>query len=324
MQKNKIEVNHEWGALKEVIVGIGEDIVIASWCPLITFLEPEFIESTKRNGGSNLADIAPDVAKEVIKEVNGLASLLEERGIIVHRPRLLQDEEKTYLYNLQKGRFLLSPRDPVLVIGNNIIECSLKLPFRRKWRYAIRDILQKAAKEGSANYVAIPPAAPTMDNKGPFLEGGDVLLNGYEIYAGCSGIASNEAGIQWLQKFLGPKYKVHTVRLKPDVLHLDCALALVRPGLALICKEHFVEKLPESLRDWDFIDVTKDEAVRLGANGFIIDEKTIIVDAQHPRIAEELRKKELEVITLPYSNIATFGGAFRCAHHPLRRESKLE
>lgn len=317
-------VHHEWGVLKEVIVGIGQDIVMPEWCPLINFLEPKFIEITREYGGRNLADIEPDTAKEVVKEVNGLASLLEERGIIVHRPRLLQDEEKTYLDNVQKGRALLSPRDPVLVIGNNIIECSIRLPFRRKWRYAIRHILEEAARDGNVNYVAIPPAAPMLDDKGPFLEGGDVLLNGYEIYVGCSGLASNEAGVQWLQNYLGPEYKVQTIRLKPDVLHLDCALALVRPGLALICREHFIDDLPDSLKDWGFIDVTVDEAIRLGANAFVLDGRTDIVDTQHHRIAEELRKRGQEVIELPYDAISTFGGAFRCAHHPLRRDSKLE
>jgi N-dimethylarginine dimethylaminohydrolase len=43
------------------------------------------------------------------------------------------------------------------------------------------------------------PAAST----GPFLEGGDTLLNGHEIYVGMSGCASDMAGIDWLQALLG-------------------------------------------------------------------------------------------------------------------------
>jgi len=61
----------------------------------------------------------------------------------------------------------------------------------------------------------------------------------------------------------------------------------------------------------------------LGANLFVIDKKTCIVDTYHHRIAEELRKRGQEVIEIPYSEVATWGGAFRCSHHPLRRKSKI-
>ena len=44
---------------------------------------------------------------------------------------------------------------------------------------------------------------------GPFLEGGDTLLNGYEIYVGISGCASDLAGADWLQALLGGRYRVH-------------------------------------------------------------------------------------------------------------------
>ena len=42
-----------------------------------------------------------------------------------------------------------------------------------------------------------------------------------------SGCASDMAGIDWLQSLLGPRYRVIPVALKSNVLHLDCALALV-------------------------------------------------------------------------------------------------
>ena len=58
---------------------------------------------------------------------------------------------------------------------------------------------------------------------GPFLEGGDTLLNGSEIYVGISGCASDLAGVDWLQALLGDDYRVIAVAMKSNVLHLDCA-----------------------------------------------------------------------------------------------------
>ncbi|MFH1039448.1 MAG: arginine deiminase family protein [PVC group bacterium] len=325
----RVSVNHEWGSLKEVIVGRGDDFVIPSWSDQVAKLEapPETKEYIKKHGGKKYSEVDPEGSKEIVEQMNGLAGLLESRGIIVHRNRLYTPEEMQYLSDIQKGASLIFMRDPVIVIGNNIIETALQAPVRRKERFSIREILLDAAKDGNARYISMPVASPRFPKEAeydPFLEGGDVLLNGYEIYAGYSGRASNQAGIEWLQQYLGPKYKVHTIKLKPHVLHLDCAMALLRPGLGIICKDRIIGELPESLKDFDFIEVTEEEASKLGANVLVLDEKTVIVDKQLTRIGNELSKKGQEVIEIPYDALANWGGSFRCSHHPLRRDSKLD
>ncbi|MCK4732340.1 MAG: hypothetical protein KAT65_07775 [Methanophagales archaeon] len=324
--KNMIEVNHEWGKLKEVIVGIGEDLVIPGYSESVSFIyDPTYLDLMKEYGGRNAMDVDPETTKEVIEQINGLAKVLEDRGVIVHRThRLTKPEENEYLEDVQKGCMFLYARDPILVIGNNVIETAIKIPMRAKERYAIRPILKERLKSGNANYVAVPAVSPAFGEEGIYLEGGDVLLNGYEIYVGNSGRGSNKAGIEWLQNYLGPKYKVHEIKISQEFEHLDCVLSLPCPGLGVICKEAILSELPESIRDWDFIEVSVAEAKKLGANLFVLDEKTCIVDNQHHRIAEELRQRGQEVIEIPYDKVATWGGGFRCSHHPLRRESKLE
>lgn len=324
----QISVHHEWGALKEVIVGRGEDLIVPSWSDQIEKLEksPGLEEFIKENAGKKFADIDPKSSKKLIEQIDGLAKLLKKKGIIVHRNRLYTPDEVNYLWDVQNGGSLLFPRDPVLVIDNNIIETILQAPARRKERFSIRQILLDAADGSNAKYVSMPVASPRMPNDNetdPFLEGGDVLLNGYEIYVGYSGRASNRTGIEWLKNYLGPKYKVHTIKLRPDVLHLDCAMALLQPKLGLICKERIIGELPELLKDFEFVEVTEEEAKNLGTNVLVLDEKTVIVDEQHQRIAQELREKGVNVITIPYEAVSVWGGAFRCSHHPLRRESKL-
>ena len=51
--------------------------------------------------------------------------------------------------------------------------------------------------ERGARWSSVPLGSPAAVD-GPFLEGGDVLLNGREIYVGMSGCASDMAGIDWL------------------------------------------------------------------------------------------------------------------------------
>jgi N-dimethylarginine dimethylaminohydrolase len=78
-----------------------------------------------------------------------------------------------------------------------------------------------------------------------------------------------------------------------------------------------------SLRDWDAVVVSKDEANLLATNGLILEEGRMIVDADNRRVIEELRKRKVEVTPLPFDGPIGCGGGLRCAHHPLLRDSVL-
>jgi glycine amidinotransferase len=168
----------------------------------------------------------------------------------------------------------------------------------------------------------VVPAAPGDDiAPGTFLEGGDVLLNGDEIYVGISGHASSFEGVRWLQRTLGRKVKVHPVTLADGTLHLDCALSLPRTGLAIACLAALRDGLPGQLGTWDVIDVAVEDAQRLACNGLVLDMNTYVIDRAHAALAEQLRTRGLEVIEIPFHLPALFGGGLRCAHHPLVRSS---
>lgn len=78
-----------------------------------------------------------------------------------------------------------------------------------------------------------------------------------------------------------------------------------------------------SLRDWDKIEVSVDEANALATNGLILEEGRIVIDADNARVTAELRKRKVDVIPLPFDGPIRVGGGMRCAHHPLLRESVL-
>jgi N-dimethylarginine dimethylaminohydrolase len=111
--------------------------------------------------------------------------------------------------------------------------------------------------------------------------------------------------------------------MKSNVLHLDCCLALVKPELLLWCPEKLIDGLPMSLRAWDKIAVSVDEADRLATNGLVLEEGHMIVDSDNRRVIDALRQRRIEVIPLPFDGPIKVGGGLRCAHHPLLRESVL-
>jgi glycine amidinotransferase len=253
--------------------------------------------------------------------VEALAELVAREGVTIHRPERLKGEERTFMAPNGEGAQLY-PRDPMIVVGNHVIDASLRLKCRQRERYGLRSLIQKMAAGRGARWSSVPLGSPGCVD-GPFLEGGDVLLNGFEIYVGMSGCASDMAGIDWLQARLGERYRVIPVALRSNVLHLDCALGLIKPGVLVWCPEKLIDGLPMSLRGWDAIVVSKDEANLLATNGLILEEGRIIVDADNGRVIDQLRERKVDVIPLPFDGPIGCGGGLRCAHHPLLRESVL-
>ncbi len=320
-----VSVHHEWGKLEEVVVGRGDTLRIPGYSKYVDFIyDPQYLDMMKEYGGKDASEVEPELTRKVIEQIDNLAKILEEQGVIVHRPTKLNEQQSNFMDYVEQGRMQLYARDPMLVIGNTVMETALKVPMRAKERFGLRSILRDLWENRGATYASMPIPQPEFPEDGVYIEGGDVLLNGYEIYVGNSDRASSDAGRKWLQEQLGPKYKVITVDLDSQWEHLDCVLALLRPGLGIIYRDGFKDPLPESIRDWDYVEVTLDEAKRLAANALVLDENTCIMDSQHQRIIKELRERGHNVIDIPYDAVAKWGGAFRCSHHPIIRKSTLE
>lgn len=315
-------VHHEWGKLREVVIGISpaEDFIVfheesARW------MTPDVAEFSRENAGRRLIDIDADWALRIERQVDALAELLAREGVAVHRPQRLRGDERTFLAPNGEGAQLFA-RDGVIVVADHVIDASLRLKCRQRERFGLRPIIEGAVQKRGARWSSVPLGSPGCVD-GPFLEGGDTLLNGYEVYVGISGCASDLAGADWLQALLGDRYRVLPVAMKSNVLHLDCCLALVGPGLLIYCPEKLIDGLPTALRDWDKISVSVDEATRLATNGLIIESGRMIVDADNSRVIDELRRRGIDVIPLPFDGPIRLGGGLRCAHHPLLRESVL-
>ncbi len=240
----------------------------------------------------------------------------------------MQPDEERFLENFESDSIQFYPRDPILVVGSTLIEMPLYAPFRRKERFAIRRTIGERISQSNARVVSAPEPLPQNESEqtgygpGPFLEGGDVFVLGRDIYVGNSGIASNKAGIRWLQDCLGEDYTVHEVRLSRKFLHLDCVLCAPRPGLAMVCEEAFLDGLPPFLKGWELIKVSFEDAERkLACNGLVLDESTILIAAELPELANELAKAGQTVVTTPFSAVYWQAVA---SENSIRRSGRLD
>ncbi|WP_020667725.1 dimethylarginine dimethylaminohydrolase family protein [Amycolatopsis nigrescens] len=323
-----IDVADEFGRLREVCVGIFDpDAVLAPVSySLRKYLPAELVRLTEESAGWSLREIEGQERIEAIgRQLDTLAALYAAHGVRVHRPRRLTEFEAGFVV---AGGDPMFARDPLLVIGNRVIETSLMMPSRRKEIFAYRDLLaERLAGDPGASYVAVPHPAPASpdpvipDGAGPFLEGGDVFVLGTDVLVGNSGLASNRAGIEWLDRLLGPAgYRVHEVPLAECWLHLDCVLAVVRPGLAICHRDGLAGRVPDVLAGWDLIDATAEEAHAMGCNTVCLAPNTVVIPQEHGRLIDELRQHRAEVVSgFGFDLVSEFGGGVRCATVPLVR-----
>lgn len=271
--------------------------------------------------GKNYRDVFPERQVRWEKERDELKKVLEKYDVEVLRPRMLTDYEKQV--NKEYGSCNFFARDPFFTIGSSVIEGSLRFFHRRNEILPIRNILVAETTNNNAYYVSVPrpDISEGLDSEqGPFLEGGDILVLGKTVFVGNSGLASNHNGYLWLKSYLSHwGYEVIEVPLCKDVLHLDCALSLVRDGLMIVCEEAFLKGIPEPLRGWDRIPVPYQDIVNLAINGLPVNEETYVLDPQFEYIAEQLCKRNIVVEYIDFRISRSLGGSFRCSTQPLIR-----
>lgn len=255
------------------------------------------------------------------QERENLKAVLENYGVRVLHPRLLTDYEKEA--NRARGSSNFFVRDPFFTIGSSVIEGSLRLMHRRNEVLSVRNILISEAYGANTWYVSVPQADISQgidSDAGPFLEGGDILVLGNIVFVGNSGLASNHNGYLWLKSYLSHwDYQVIEVPLKKDVLHLDCALSLVREGLMIVCEEAFTDGIPQALKGWDRISVPYKDLAHLAVNGLPVNEQVYITDPQFESIANQLQKRNIHLEFVDFKISRSLGGSFRCSTQPLLR-----
>ncbi len=325
MKETDVYVESEFAPLKRVVLAESEFRFPEKGFDDVSerFLTDATIASYSGSAGMEFKDFRPDLQVAWEREKLEFKRVLEKYGVEVLRPRLLTNEEKEA--NECAGFANFFCRDPFFVIGEMMIEANMKLAHRVNEVFPLQDLLQKEAYQNQVCYVGMPNAKRlgTFDEmEGPFLEGGDVLVLGKDVFVGNSGLASNRAGIDWLRNLLTPlNYQVTEIPLHPHILHLDCALSFVRSDLLIICKEAFLKELPEKLASFEKIEVSFSAAEKLITNGLPINESTYVIDSSFKHLGKQLEAKKIHVEYVDYKISRSFGGSFRCTTQPLLRKN---
>lgn len=356
---------NEWDPLEEVIVGSP----LGAYVTDIMNPFEEVSEAMYDNEG-NLAwqavfkrahENTPyplNITLSAHQQIENFVSILKAEGIKVRRPEVfnLGRKVETPFWQARSGYNFMNPRDLVMVIGDQIIESPTPIRARYFETLAFRRLFNEYYRAG-ARWVSAPkPALPdsTFDINGvhprekdlgdsfmtteyePVFDAASFTRCGRDIFAVRDHV-TNHAGIEWLQRYLGDEFRVHTVECKaPNAMHIDDVFVPLAPGKALVNPAWGV-KLPEITKSWDLLmspqpDRQKVEFMGfpsqvtswISMNVFSIDEERVFVEEQQVSLIKALTDWGFKPIPIPYTTPPMLGGGFHCTTLDVRRRGTLE
>ena len=360
-----VNSHNEWSQLKEVILGAGfpETLPAADFSFKLFFHDNLY-------GTNFYRDEAFYITKKHIEEHNidleNYSNLLTSLGVKVIRPKIPDRIIKTKTLTFESTNFpALNPRDLTMIVGNEIIESSPICRFRYFENDYLKHIFHNYFLNGSKWTVAPKPllldssfdidyvsAKYEKDCDNYFKEeqqrDNNYLKIGHEIMfdaACCMRLGKHiifnvsnknaELGCMWLQRHL-PDYTICPVDITD--WHIDSSFVPLRPGLAIVASDKIPDKLPNIMKNWDFVIapdfITKKDqktaklaSPLIDINVLSINENTIIANSANGtsrHLREALKKYNVEVLDCPIRHSELFAGAHHCLTLDTVRESVLE
>lgn len=290
----KLNSHNDWAPLKEIIVGSAEnytshdrevsfDVFFHEHLFRSDWAYPRLTQATTSSVQSRSHTIKQRYVDELHEDVEALAGVLSELGVMVHRPMPLPPNTEPIA-----GFGWTAPpvpplniRDNTLIVGDEIIETPpairsryletrlmapiFKHYFDRggKWTTMPRPILTDNSFDLSyARDIETTLGGPTEPIQDPhpspfdvgyemILDGAQVLRLGKDLIVNVAN-ANHEAACEWLERHLAGTYRVHRVHRMSDN-HIDSMLLALRPGVFLARHERIREMLPHPFNKWTFI-----------------------------------------------------------------------
>jgi len=341
---------NDFDPLEEVIVGNVHGFASMAYEPVIEALKgrrPGFM------GNGNEFNEEQKVKAE--RQIETLVDILKREGITVKRPDYINHvvPQVTPDWQIPVGNGASCPRDTLLVVGDEIIECPMSMRSRyyeyRAYRTLMREYFNKGARWTVApkpfmddalykwdylpvteegRYELIEKGDMVMTELEPAFDAADFLRLGKDII-GQHSLATNLSGIEWLRRHLGPEYRVHTFRFKNRApRHIDDTLVALRPGIVLAAEEHpahgnAMELFTKS--DWRVIQIpTSSYCGSLNTNFLSLDERTVIVEENEKDTINTMETLGCRVIPIAYRDVYPMGGSLHCTTSDIRRRGVLQ
>ncbi len=348
---------NEWDPLEEVIVGRLEGAVLPGYDVSVTAPMPPGITRTLRLITGR--KYPRPFVRIVQKELDEFIRVLGAEGVTVRRPDVV-DFGKRYRtpHWSSKGFCVASPRDGLLVLGDEILETPMAWRCRHFEMNAYRTLL-KEYFHGGARWTAAPrpelrdelynheyempgdgdPVPYAVNEWEHVFDAADFIRCGKDIFVIRSNV-TNYSGIEWLRRHVGDRFRVHEIESRcKQPMHIDSSFMPLAPGKVLVNPEFIdVDRLPPMFKKWDVLVAPQPDRIRnnllfrafgmtsrwIGMNVLMLDEKRVILEKSQPTMIRALRDWGFEPIPISFLNYAFYGGSFHCATLDVRRRGGLQ
>jgi hypothetical protein len=340
----------EFGTLREVVLGRTEHAAFppkskanANFTDHIEDLGPAFYDRYEEGQQIPIADAKPDLVAAYDTLHDDLTRAYEAEGVKVRRISAPTKELLNYLAFAPHGYWPFTIANFWQIFGNVVVETGLSDNILESAvaTFAGREVLtERFENDPDAIWLSAPPAIPTDRSKGagpgPYIGCGDIrMIDDRNIFVGCAWedgkdepAASNPAGVEVLRRMLRPfGYQVHQIDFDADFsFHFDYVFGLIAPGIVSIPEGVFVDGIPEQIRDWDIIWVSREECAIHGACNIVplgpdsSGQHRVMVPMGTERMNDEIAKRGVRPVPVEVELGARNGGALRCATLVLNRD----
>ncbi|HDN25520.1 MAG TPA: amidinotransferase [Thioploca sp.] len=343
----------EWELLEEVIVSNPENAFVSFWDPVdkLVYSTTELAEIEQY---LKLYQPYPQTYVEAASQaMDRFIHILEAEGVIVRRIEEVEHEREfaTPDWKTTGGFCATNPRDPFLIIGDQIIEAPMSSRSRYFEARAYRSLFKEYAKNG-ARWVSAPkpllldelynPDYAAADSSTPYVltefepvfDAADFVRCGRDIIGQLSHV-TNQSGVDWLQHHLGDDYQIHLIQsLDPKPAHIDTTLMPLAPDKVLVNPSFTdVNKLPEFFKTWEVLIAPEPVPYKtrprmmsdwISINTLMLDEQRIVVEERQEPLIRALKQWGFHPIPCAFEDYYPFIGGFHCATLDIRRRGELQ
>lgn len=330
---------------------------------------PRLKKSTASQARDRSWRIKQRYVDELNEDVEGLAQTLKSLGVTVHRPLPLPKNAAVISGFGWEALPVpaLNIRDNTLILGNEIIETPPAVRSRYLETRLLAPVYKRYFDEG-ATWTTMPrpmltdksfdlsyardtettlggPTEPIEHPEGsPYDVGFEMMLDGAQCLRLGRDIVVNIANanhamaVDWLERHLEGRYRVHRARRMSDN-HIDSMILALRPGVFLARHAGIREHLPAPFRNWKMIIPPVPDAKSfpsyddgdlvltspyIDLNVFSISPDTLLANEACVGLIKTLEQEGFNVVPVRHRHRRLFGGGFHCFTLDTVRDSVLE
>lgn len=301
-----ISTFNEWSSLKRVVVG---DASYANWPTTDPVFSRESEKTTWKNTPVPSGPVPQQIIDETNEDLNILATTLEQLGVEVLRPSVMNFQSRHGMYNY-------CPRDRLLIYGNTIVDPAMMYPCRDMELECYQNILKQC------NMITMPR------NQGMVLDAANVCRLGDRMLF-LQSPSGNQKAYDWLcEQFSGVQIELCNFY---SGVHIDSTIVPLREGLVMLNASRVgFDSVPRVFDGWHKIWINNCHAQDfyqypfaskwIGLNLLVVDSKTLICDANQIDMLKILKSYGFETIPLLLRHSRTLGGGFHCVTLDLLRQ----